>query len=62
MHQHVAATGGRETRYLPEAAVEERERGDGVIARRHREHAPDLAVPQVALLRDEDTRPFAEVS
>ena len=61
MHQHVAATGGRETRYLPEAAVEERERRDGVVASRHREHATDLAVLQVALLRDEDARPLAKV-
>ena len=61
MHQHVAAARGGEPRYLPEAAVEKRKGRDGVVARRHREHTPDLAVPQVALLRDEDARPLAEV-
>jgi hypothetical protein len=61
MHQHVAAARGGEPRYLPEAAVEKRKGRDGVVARRHRKDAPDLAVPQVALFRDEDARPLAKV-
>ena len=52
-HHHVATLRDRDAGKVPELSLEERQRGDGVVARRDRHHVAARTMPQVALAREQ---------
>ena len=61
VHQHVATLHRWQTRELPEASVQQRKRGHGMVARGHRQHPPLGPTLEILLRHHQNARMLRQV-
>ena len=61
VHQRLAALRGRHVRELPEASVQQRKRGHGMVARGHRQHPPLGPTLEILLRHHQNARMLRQV-